>query len=108
MKIIDIHKTVSSAELLQILQEKLNPFFHEQRQSDVSFIIEEKDGLIEISQPELYEGFLFRIKTKGDEVQITRSEHYVDDINCLTLESILHSLFEDVSGDEGNHLVQEG
>jgi hypothetical protein len=108
MKIIDIHKTTTATELLQIIQEKLNPYFHEQRNSGLNFISEIKDGVIEISQPDVYEGFLFRIEIRGNELWITRSEHYVDDVNSLTVESILSSLFEKISGDDGNHLVLEG
>jgi len=108
MKILNIHKTIKVSELLQLLQQKLNPLFHQQRQSDINFVIENKDGLVEISQPEIYEGFLFRIETKGTKLIITRSEHYVDDVNSLTAESILNSLFEELAGDEGITFVLEG
>ena len=108
MKILNIHKTIKVSELLQLLQQKLNPLFHQQRQSDINFVIENKDGLVEISQPEIYEGFLFRIEIKGTKLIITRSEHYVDDVNSLTAESILNSLFEELAGDEGITFVLEG
>lgn len=108
MKIINIHKTTTAAEVLALLQQKLNPLFHEQKQSDMSFNIEEKNGVVEIWQPEVYEGFLFRIEPHGTELHITRSEHYVDDINSITIESILNSLFEELSGDRGVSLTLEG
>jgi hypothetical protein len=108
MKIIDIHKTASPGELLQLLQRKLNPLFHQQRQSNISFIVEGKDETVEISQPELYEGFLFRIEIKGTELHITRSEHYVDDINSLTVESILNGLFGEIAADGEVTLISEG
>ena len=108
MKIINIHKTTTTAEVLALLQQKLNPLFHEQKQSDMSFKIEEKNGAVEISQPETYEGFLFRIEPDGTHLNITRSEHYVDDINSITVESILNFLFEELSGDRGVSLTLEG
>ena len=108
MKILNIHKTVSADQLLKLLQQKLNPSFKQQRQSDVIFTIENKRSFVEISQPDLYEGFLFRIEIKGTELLITRSEHYVDDVNSLTLESILNSLFEELADDGRVTLVLEG
>ena len=82
--------------------------FHKQRQSDISFIVEENDGAVEISQPEMYEGVLFHIEPKGTDLNITRSENYVDDVNSLTIESILEKLFDDLSGPEEVSMVQEG
>jgi hypothetical protein len=108
MKIINIHKTTTVAEVLALVQQKLNPLFHEQKQSDMSFTIEEKNGAVEISQPETYEGFLFRIEPDGIHLNITRSEHYVDDVNSITVESILNALFEELSGDRGVSLTLEG
>jgi len=108
MKILNIHKTITPDELLQLVQQKLNPLFKEQRQTEVFFTAENKDGIVEISQPDLYEGFLFRIEIKGHELHITRSEHYVDDVNSITVESILNELFEQLAADGNVNLVQEG
>jgi hypothetical protein len=108
MKIINIHKAITAEELQKLLDKKLNPLFHQQKQSDINFLIEIKDGAVEISHPELYEGFLFRIEIEGNELHITRSEHYVDDVNSLTIESILNTLFEELSGDKGVTFVLEG
>ncbi|WP_454803622.1 hypothetical protein [Mucilaginibacter phyllosphaerae] len=108
MKIITLHKPVSIDELYAHLQERLNPIFHKQKQSDISFTITNTPSGIEITQPDLYEGVLFNIAVQDDELWITRSEHYVDDINSITVESILNSLFDDISGGQGTDLVQEG
>jgi hypothetical protein len=108
MKILNIHKTITRAQLLQLLQKRLNPLFRQRRQSDINFISEDKDGLIEIFQPEIYEGFLFRIEIKGHELWITRSEHYVDDVNSLTIEAILNELFAELAEDGNVTLVLEG
>ena len=108
MKIIDIHSVITIKQLYTILCQKLNPYFKAQRQQDIDFTIEDKGGFIEISQPEMYEGFLFRIEISGTQLHITRSEHYVDDVNSLTVESILNSLFDDLSGDLEVSMVVEG
>jgi hypothetical protein len=108
MKILDLHKTITTDQLLMLLQQKLNPLFHQQKQSDISFTIENNAGAVEISQPEIYEGFLFRIEIVSTTVHVTRSGHYIDDVNSLTLETILNSLFEELAKDGKVTLVLEG
>ncbi|MDN3581503.1 hypothetical protein [Mucilaginibacter flavus] len=108
MKIITLHKPIHIHELFNILQHKLNELFHERRQSHINFIISGKDDVLEISQPDLYDGPLFNLEVDGHKLKITRNEHYVDDVNSLTIESILNDLFADVAGRFGTDLVQEG
>ncbi len=108
MKILNIHKTIANEELLDLLQLKLNPLFHKQKQSDINFKSEIKDNHVEISQPDIYEGFLFRIEINGHELHIIRSEHYVDDVNSLTAESILNELFAQLAADGKVTLILEG
>ena len=108
MKIININRGLDADSLLQYLQQNLNQRFQRQKNSDIIFTFANIEGYIEIWGPEIYEGFLFRIKIKGTELHITRSEHYVDDVNSLTLESIINQLFEELSGDNGVALVLEG
>jgi hypothetical protein len=109
MKIITLHNRINTDELHNHIQQYLNPLFREQRQSDLSFNIEKTTDAIEISQPALYgEDALFKIEIKGSELWITRSEHYADDVNSLTIESILNDLFSNVSGKPGTDLLQEG
>ncbi|WP_184550527.1 hypothetical protein [Mucilaginibacter sp. FT3.2] len=108
MKIITLHSPIHIHELFNILQHKLNPLFEERRQSDIKFTVSGKDDVLEISQPDLYEGVLFSLEVVGHELHITRNEHYVDDVNSLTIESILNDLFADVAGKHGTDLVQEG
>jgi hypothetical protein len=109
MKIINIHKVIPIYDLYMLLQEKMNPLFHKQKQnSDISFTIQMNGDAVEVLQPELYEGVLFRIEMNRNEIWITRSEHYVDDVNSLTLEAVLQTLFEELSGDKGVSLKIEG
>lgn len=109
MKVITLHTRINPDELLAHLQRKLNPLLKQQRQQDISFKIEKVGDAVEISQPEMYEGALFHLEIKGRELCITRNEHYVDDVNSLTVESILNILFEDLTDDiRGVDLVTEG
>lgn len=108
MKIINIHKTITPDQLLKHIRQQLNPLFKQKRQIDVNFIVENREGVIEISQPELYEGFLFRIEIKGWELHITRAGDYIDDVNALTIESVLNEIFAELAGDGTVTLVLEG
>ena len=108
MKIITLHTDTDINQLYQLLHEKLNPQFHEQRQSELNFTVERKGETIEISLPAVYGGVLFKIMINGYELWITRNEHYVDDVNSLTVESILNGLFSNIAGNLGTDLVQEG
>ncbi|MDB4904814.1 MAG: hypothetical protein JWQ63_4095 [Mucilaginibacter sp.] len=108
MKIIDIHKFITADYLLSLLQQRLNPQFQHQRQSDISFTFKNTGNGVEILQPELYEKFLFRIEIKGTELLIIRGSDYIDDVNELTVESILFLLFGELAGEEGITFVLDG
>ena len=109
MKIINIHKTIDNRQLADYINEKLNLLFNEQRQSnDISFNAQINNNTVEVYASKIYEGFLYRIKIVGNELHITRSEHYVDDVNSLTVESILNDLFERLADDGKVTLTLEG
>jgi hypothetical protein len=108
MKIIDIHRKITIDELYTLLHEKLNPQFQQQRESDISFNIENAGTFVEINQPALYEGYLFRIAIQETKLLIMRRADYIDDVNVLTIESILNGLFEELAGDIGITFVLEG
>jgi hypothetical protein len=108
MKIITLHKLVSTDALFNHIKERLNPIFQKQRQNDITFSISNTPTGINIWQPDLYEGILFNIVVQHDELWITRNEHYVDDVNSITVESILNCLFDDLSEGLGTDLVLEG
>lgn len=109
MKIITLHTRVDPAALRDHIRQNLDDMFEAQRHIKMHFIVEGISNLIDIYQPELYDGdILYRIEVKGEELHITRSEHYTDDVNSLTVESILNELFKDASGKYGTDLLQEG
>lgn len=108
MKIITLHTRISPDELRQHIRDNIDRMFREQRNETLHFDVEGSGDMIEIFQRDLYEGFLYRIEVKGPELHITRSEHYTDDVNSLTVESILNDLFKDLSGRLGTDLLLEG
>lgn len=92
MKIITANRPWNTDKLLETLQTKLNPLFMEARQMDMQFDIERKGDDIEIGNAEYYDGYLFKITVQGNKLYIAKSEHYVDDVNQVTLQSILETL----------------
>jgi len=109
MKIITLHERINTGDLFDHIKQQLNPLFRECRKIDLNFNAERSGDTIDITQPDLYPGdILYHIEVKGSELHITRSEHYVDDVNSLTVESILNDLFKDVSGKQGTDLILEG
>ncbi|RYZ98036.1 MAG: hypothetical protein EOP47_20290 [Sphingobacteriaceae bacterium] len=92
MKIINTDKNIIVDDLFKYLQQ-LNPLFREQRQSDVNFEVVKAGQEIDIQQPQLYDDILFKLQVEGNRLRVIKSEHYVDDVNVLTLESILDKLF---------------
>ena len=108
MKVVNIHRNLTPTELITLLDQKLDPLFEARRQTKIHFNNQITGGAVEIYLAELYEGFLFRIEIMGEELHITRSEHYVDDVNSLTVESILNEIFEDLARDGKVTLVLEG
>ena len=108
MKIITLHKRIDPEELREHIRHNLDRMFWQQRKQEIHFTVEGSGDVIEISQPDLYDGVLFKIEVKGSQLDITRSEHYTDDVNSLTIESILNELFFDLSGKYGTDLLQEG
>jgi hypothetical protein len=108
MKIITLHKKIDIVKLYNQLCQNVNPLFRKQRLEDIQFIITKVGNVIEIAEREIYHAILYHIEVIGEKLQITRNEHYTDDVNSLALESILNSMFEDVSGRMGTDLVLEG
>ena len=92
MKIITARTSWDIIQLTEVLKDKLNKIFKEQRQIDIHFNILNEGNTIEINQPELYDGYLLRITAKGNELYVSKSEHYVDDVNLITLLSIIETL----------------
>jgi hypothetical protein len=109
MKIITLHKDINIDRVYNHLKQNVNAAFRKHKPTTIEFIVTKNaDNTIDITQPELYEGILYHIEPDGNNLNITRSEHYVDDVNSLTLESAMNELFDDLSGKKGTDLVQEG
>jgi len=109
MKIITLHKHINIDKVYNHLKQNLNATFKKHKTGIIEFKIEKKaDDSIDVSLPELYAEVLYHIEPDGNNLNVTRSEHYVDDVNSLTLESVMNELFDELSGKRGTDLVQEG
>ena len=109
MKIITLHTRVDPEALRAHIRENLDTIFLEQRHVSLHFVVGGEGNVIDVSQPDLYgTDILYHIEMNGPDLHITRSEHYTDDVNSLTVESILNELFQDASGKYGTDLLQEG
>lgn len=109
MRIITLHTRINVDDLHRRIQEKLNPYFFKHRQEHILFETVKTGNAVEIYQNELYEGPLFHIEVDGTHLKIIHNEHYIDDVNSLTIFSILGSIFEDLTDDvRGVEMVQEG
>ena len=109
MKTITLHKPLNIDSIYNHLSQNLNPVFNTHKPTAYKYTVTNTGNAIEITQPELYPGdVLYHVELDHDKLNITRSEHYVDDVNSLTLESVMNELFDDLSGDGGTDLVQEG
>jgi hypothetical protein len=109
MKIVRTKSPVSPTQIKQYLESELPPLFKEQRHADIDFTFMESANELQIRQPELYEDFLFKIEFVGDtELHITKSEHYTDDVNVLTLEDIINNLLLKFPGRDNIDLIAEG
>lgn len=94
MKIINTTKPILVDDLYEYLKANLNKQFQEHRNEEIKFDLVKDSQTIDIQKPDLYDGFLFRLTATGSNtLEVAKSEHYVDDVNVLTLESVLDGLF---------------
>jgi len=90
---------LSAKELQQYLNERLNNLFKAKIQKDIAMQISMPDEhTIEIDQPEFYDSFLYKMIVNDNELQLIKSEHYVDDVYNLALEDIVVGLIESYIG----------
>lgn len=90
---------VNIHHLYEFLQHHLNKDFAKKRQQEINFDIQEiENNAVEISKPDLYEGALFKIEGRGNDLLVHKTEDYSDDVNVLTLEEIINDLFFDYPG----------
>ena len=92
MKIITANRRWNIDELFKTLLQNVNPLFKQIKQQDIHFNVFKEGNIIEINQPDLYDGYLFKLTVEGNKLNIAKSEHYVDDVNWLTLQNILETL----------------
>ncbi|MDT3403179.1 hypothetical protein [Mucilaginibacter terrae] len=103
MKIVHTTGPVNTQHLKAFLENNLNTRFKENRHMDMDLEYVDTENGLEIKLPELYDSFLFEIHlVNGNELHVAKSEHFVNDVNALTIEEILNSLLLDYSNKENN------
>ncbi|RVU00466.1 hypothetical protein EOD41_13395 [Mucilaginibacter limnophilus] len=93
MKIVPVIKNITFDDLYNVLRSELNPIFQQRRLQDIILDVIKEGDTIKILQPKLYEDYLYKLIWKGNTLEVHESEHYVDDINALTIGGILDELF---------------
>jgi hypothetical protein len=108
MKIIHTQAPINAEDLKSFLENKLPALLKKQRQADIDFVYTLSSDGIEITQPAMYEDFLFRIAIVNEqELHVTKSEHYTDDVNVLTMEDIMNNLFMEYPGRDNIESIEE-
>ncbi|MVN90226.1 hypothetical protein [Mucilaginibacter aquatilis] len=108
MKIVHTTAPVNVEDLKSFLENDLNTKFKEHRHLDVDLKVVLSGNSLDISIPDLYDDFLFRIEAvNNDELHIIKSEHYTDDVNVLTIEEIMNNLMLDYPGRDNIDYVGE-
>ena len=93
MKTISLNNSITAQEVYRILRDNLNPMFSQRKHEDIGFDILQNGNSVDILKPGLYEGYLFRLIVKPQALEVHESEHYVDDVNALTINAILDEIF---------------
>jgi hypothetical protein len=108
MKIISTDTPVNANEYADFLRTKIPSLFKERRKIELTFDIINTNDSIEIQNTEFYDGFVFRLEFKDRQIDVIKSEHYTDDVNVLTLEDILNSLYMEFPGRDNIAQIAEG
>ncbi|WP_448698491.1 hypothetical protein ACFGVR_16735 [Mucilaginibacter sp. AW1-3] len=97
----------SAQALHQYMAERLNELFEAKIQKDVAMQVTQTDySTVEIGHPKYYESFLYKMIVKGSDIQLIKSEHYVDDVYNLALEDIVLTLIEKYIGQDNLETIE--
>lgn len=89
MKTYQTNKVISAHNLCLALQQQLPAKFNAKIFGSTNLNIVENSNSIEIWLPQPYEQYLYKIDIEGNNVNISKSEHYTDDVNSLAMEDVL-------------------
>jgi hypothetical protein len=89
MKTYNTSISPSIHNLYLLLEKQLPAKFSDKIKGAGNLLIAEKGNSIEIGLPAPYESYLYKIEVINRAVNISKSEHYTDDVNSLALEDIL-------------------
>jgi len=105
MKTYQTNKTQSVHDLTIKLQDELPLKFDGKINALAQMNILEKGNSIEIWLPAPYEEYLYKIDIHGSNVNISKSEHYTDDVNSLAMEDVLMGTIIDFIGRENIEFI---
>ncbi|MEO6523059.1 MAG: hypothetical protein ABIN91_15360 [Mucilaginibacter sp.] len=100
MKTYQTNKTQSATLLAAKLRAELPLAFDGKINTLAQLNILEKENNIEIWLPAPYQDYLYKIEIDGVNVNISKSEHYTDDVNSLAMEDVLMDIIIDFIGKE--------
>lgn len=88
----------SQHKLYELFCETLESRFDNKIKNGLKLGITETTEGIEIDVPGYYETFLYKIKIIGPEIHVSKSEHYIDDVNSLALEDLIDNIIVEYLG----------
>ncbi|EHQ24366.1 hypothetical protein [Mucilaginibacter paludis] len=89
--------------LSQVISELLPAKFNSKVNRDHLIQVIENGNAIEIGLAAPYEEYLYKVEVDGNNVRISKSEHYTDDVNSLAMEDVLTDIVIAFIGKE--HIV---
>lgn len=106
MKTYQTTITPSVHDLCQVITELLPAKFNSKVNKDHTINIVEKSNAIEIGLPAPYEEYLYLVEVDGNNLRISKSEHYTDDVNSLAMEDVLTDIVIAFIGKENIQAIQ--
>jgi hypothetical protein len=98
MKTYQTQISPSIHNLTLALQQQLPERFNSKIVGSSNLNVVENGNSIEIWLPQPYEDYLYKIAIDGHNVNISKSEHYTDDVNSLAMEDVLMDIVIDFIG----------
>lgn len=91
MKTYQTIKAPTVQQLYDALATQLPAKFNDKikAQGGTNLNVVENGNSIEIWLPAPYEDYLYKIDVDGNDVSVSKSEHYTDDVNSLAMEDVL-------------------
>jgi hypothetical protein len=100
MKTYQTNKIQSVHLLCSKLQAELPLKFDGKMAMLTRMSIKQTDHTIEIGLPAPYTDYLYKVHIDGTDIEVSKSEHYTDDVNSLAMEDVLTDTIIEFVGKE--------